>query len=248
MICAFHIPAAEPGTQSASHETGARSSNRPAFSWDTVLRALSVHKPTAWTDDEYARIARYDFLQTNYKNEAMAEQVKEFNPKIIIVGYKNLVVHYKPLGPPKGPAVRDGFTYTREFQHANVWLDLTKREGRVTWTASYPEATALSPRNGDNQVAAGALPCTMTFDRPITKSTCTISLYRLGDRKLMASVPVESDAVTTPDEKTVEVSFPITTEPKTGYSIVLSKGALRDRDDMIFLGMPMLGQWKFVTR
>ena len=495
MICAGQIPAAVTEPQGAALETGARSSNWPAFSWDTVPRALSVHKPTAWTDDEYARIARYDFLQTNYKNQEMAEQVKEFNPNITILGYKNLVVHYegtkdlvfrdhpdwflhtdgtpelhgkgankhplydlrrsetrdywvqevdrilkipvfdgifidgyakvnghpaveratgqsppvdyvagyrlmmdehlkrsaglgkirignylranypdaavpevlknldgsylewfdhyvkladhlhsyeeylatgiqavqqvaqagkvimlrlkaeddrdvkvtedeadpeapgnipglyknfeyklaiflicaerysyfayqgspkvtkdvqlwapdfpefhKPLGPPKGPAIRDGFTYTREFQHARVWLDLTKREGHITWTASYPEATALTPRNGDNQVAAGALPCTMTFDRPITKSTGTISLYRLSDRKLLASVPVESDAVTIPDEKTVAVKFPITTEPGTEYSIMVSKGALRDRDGMIFLGMPVLGQWKFVTR
>lgn len=495
LICACHISAADAEPRSALPEADPRPSIWPAFSWDTVPRATSVHKPTAWTDDEYARIARYDFLQTNYKNEAMAEQVKKFNPAITIVGYKNLVVHYegttdpmfqehpdwfvhtdgkpelhgrgrnkhpmydlrrpevrdywveeadrilripafdgifidgyakvnghpaveratgqsppvdyiagyrlmmdehlkrsaglgkirignylranypdaavpevlknldgsylewfdhyvklsdhlhsyeeylaagiaavqkvaqagkvivlhlkaeddrdikvtddeadpaapgnisglyknfeyklaiflicaepcsyfqyqgdhkvtkdvqmwapdfpefhRPLGSPKGPAVRDGFTYTREFQHANVWLDLTKREGRITWTASYPEATALSPRNGDNQVAAGSLPCTMTFDRPITKSTGTISLCRLSDRKLMASVPVESDAVTSPDEKTVTVNFSITTEPKTKYSIMVSKGALRDRDGMIFLGMPVLGQWKFVTR
>jgi hypothetical protein len=495
MICAFSISAAEPGPQSASMETGARESIRPGFSWDTVPRATSVHKPTAWTDDEYSRIARYDFLQTNYKNEAMAIQVKEFNPAITIVGYKNLVVHYegtkdpmvqehpdwflqtdgkpelhgrgrnkhplydlrrpevreywvreadrilripvfdgifidgyakvmgygaveratgqsppadyragyrllmeehvkrsaglgkirignylranfadaavpevlnnldgsylewfdhyvkladhlrsyeeylaagiqavqqvaqagkvimlrlkaeddrdvkvtedeadpeapgnitglyknfeyklaiflicaerysyfayqgspkvtkdvqlwapdfaefhKPLGPPKGPAVRDGFRYTREFQHARVWLDLSQREGRITWTASYPEVTALSPRHGDNAVSAGSLPCLITFDRPVTKATGTIGLYRLRDRKLLASVPVESDAVTSPDEKSVAVSFPIATEPKTEYSIVVSKGSLHDRDGMIFLGMPVLGQWKFVTR
>lgn len=495
MVCACQIPAAVTEPQGASLESGSRSSIRPAFSWDTVPRAIAIHKPSRWTDDEYSRIARYDFLQTSYKNQEMAEQVKEFNPKITILGYKNLVVHYegtkdqvfrdhpdwflhtggkpelhgkganrhpfydlrrpeardhwvqevdrilkipvfdgifidgyakvnghlaveratsqsppvdyiagyrlmmdehlkrsagmgkirignylranypdaavpevlknldgsylewfdhyvklaehlhsyeeylaagiaavqkvaqagkvivlhlkaeddrdikvtddeadpaapgnisglyknfeyklaiflicaepysyfqyqgdhkvtkdvqmwapdfpefhKPLGPPKGRAVRDGFTYTREFQHARVWLDLTKREGRITWTASYPEAAALSPRNGDNQVEAGSLPCTMTFDRPITKASGTISLHRLRDRKLLASVPVASDAVTILDEKTVAVKFPITTEPKTEYSIVVSKGALRDRDGMIFLGMPVMGQWMFVTR
>lgn len=41
--------------------------------------------------------------------------------------------YHKPLGPPKGPAVKNGYTYTREFQHAGVRLDLVKREGRITW-------------------------------------------------------------------------------------------------------------------
>lgn len=39
----------------------------------------------------------------------------------------------KPLGPPAGPAVRKGFTYTRKFQHADVWLDIKKRQGKITW-------------------------------------------------------------------------------------------------------------------
>jgi len=39
----------------------------------------------------------------------------------------------KPLGPPAGPAVRKGSTYTRQFQHADVWLDISKRQGRITW-------------------------------------------------------------------------------------------------------------------
>ena len=488
--------AADTASQGAPLQTASQPSVRqPALSWDTVPRALAVHKPNAWTAEDYARIARYDFLQTNYKNQAMAEQVKKFNPNITIIGYKNLVVYYegtkdplfrdhpdwflhtggkpelhgagakrhplndlrkpetreawvqevdrilkipafdgilldgyakvthhpnveratgqsppvdyiagyhqmmdehvkrsaglgkirignylranypdcavpevmkyldgsylewfdhyvkladhlqsyeeylaagiqavqqvaqagkvivlhlraeddrdiqvtddgadpreagnisgiyknleyklsiflicaeahsyfqyqgthnatkeyqmwapdfpefrKPLGPPKGPAVRNGFTYTREFQHASVRLDLTKRQGRITWTASYPEATALSPRHGDDQVAAGALSCKIAFDRPITKGTGVISLYRLHDRKLLSSVPVESDAVTCPDDRTVALTFPTNVEPKTEYSCVVSKGAVRDGDGMIYLGMPVLGQWKFVAR
>ncbi len=39
----------------------------------------------------------------------------------------------KPLGPPKGPAKRDGYRYTREFEHASVSVDLTKQEGVVRW-------------------------------------------------------------------------------------------------------------------
>lgn len=37
------------------------------------------------------------------------------------------------LGPPLGDAIREGWTYTREFEHARVWVDLEKREGRITW-------------------------------------------------------------------------------------------------------------------
>ena len=39
----------------------------------------------------------------------------------------------KPLGAPKGPAVKVGYTYTREFEHASVWLDIESKKGRVTW-------------------------------------------------------------------------------------------------------------------
>ena len=45
----------------------------------------------------------------------------------------NFPEFHKPLGPPKAPAVRNGFTYTREFEHASVRLDLVKRQGRISW-------------------------------------------------------------------------------------------------------------------
>lgn len=38
-----------------------------------------------------------------------------------------------PLGPPKGPAFQDGTTYTREFEHASVFLDIEKSEAKMTW-------------------------------------------------------------------------------------------------------------------
>jgi hypothetical protein len=39
----------------------------------------------------------------------------------------------RPLGPPKGPAVRNGYTYTREFEYANVFLDIEQEEAEITW-------------------------------------------------------------------------------------------------------------------
>ncbi|MBI5686605.1 MAG: hypothetical protein HZC54_16170 [Verrucomicrobia bacterium] len=39
----------------------------------------------------------------------------------------------RPLGAPKGPAVRDGYVYTREFAHASVRMDIEKQTGVVEW-------------------------------------------------------------------------------------------------------------------
>ena len=154
----------------------------------------------------------------------------------------------KPLGAPKGPAVKQGFTYTREFEHASVWLDLTKRQGRITWKASYLEAKVLTPRHGSDQVPTNAFQCRIEFDRPVKKGSGTISLYRLGDRKKLASVPVESDAVTEQDGRVVVIQFPVQLKDKTRYSITVEKGAFGDRDGLKFLGFPMLGEWMFTTR
>jgi hypothetical protein len=154
----------------------------------------------------------------------------------------------KPLGPPKGPAVKNGFTYTRQFQYASVWLDLAKRQGRITWKASYPEPKTLSPQNGDDKVAPGEFQCTVTFDRPIQKGDGVISLFRMSDRQRLASVPVDSDAVTSHGDRTAVIQFPTRLEPHTQYSISVAKGAFRDGDGLVFLGTPVLGEWKFTTR
>ncbi|MFC1596482.1 putative glycoside hydrolase [Planctomycetota bacterium] len=39
----------------------------------------------------------------------------------------------RPLGPPNGPAVREGHLYRRTFQHADVYLDIGERQGKITW-------------------------------------------------------------------------------------------------------------------
>ena len=40
---------------------------------------------------------------------------------------------HKPLGEPKGDAAKDGWIYTRSFEHAEVWVDLSKRTARIDW-------------------------------------------------------------------------------------------------------------------
>jgi len=39
----------------------------------------------------------------------------------------------RPLGPPKGEATWDGFSATREFDHASVWVDLAAKMARIDW-------------------------------------------------------------------------------------------------------------------
>ena len=39
----------------------------------------------------------------------------------------------RPLGLPKGPALRDGYTYTREFTHVSVQLDIENETAHIVW-------------------------------------------------------------------------------------------------------------------
>jgi len=39
----------------------------------------------------------------------------------------------KPLGEPNGQAVRDGWQYTREFEHCKVWVDLETKQATIDW-------------------------------------------------------------------------------------------------------------------
>jgi len=39
----------------------------------------------------------------------------------------------KPLGPPKGEAIRKGWTFRREFAHASVYVDLRDKTARIDW-------------------------------------------------------------------------------------------------------------------
>ncbi len=42
----------------------------------------------------------------------------------------------RPLGPPKGPATKDGHRYSRSFQHATVQLDIRNRTASIQWQVS----------------------------------------------------------------------------------------------------------------
>ena len=43
---------------------------------------------------------------------------------------------HKPLGAPKGAYIRtdpNGWEFTREFEHASVWLDTEKGKAKISW-------------------------------------------------------------------------------------------------------------------
>jgi len=46
---------------------------------------------------------------------------------------KDIPEFNRPLGAPKGAAVKSGWIYTREFEHARVWLDLESEKAEVIW-------------------------------------------------------------------------------------------------------------------
>ena len=39
----------------------------------------------------------------------------------------------KPLGPPEGDAVQEGWTFKREFEHASVFVDLDNSTAKIDW-------------------------------------------------------------------------------------------------------------------
>ncbi|GHC46844.1 putative glycoside hydrolase [Roseibacillus persicicus] len=39
----------------------------------------------------------------------------------------------RPLGPPQGPATRDGYRFSRDFAHASVRLDVESEEAKIIW-------------------------------------------------------------------------------------------------------------------
>ncbi|MCH6258623.1 putative glycoside hydrolase family 15 protein [Puniceicoccaceae bacterium K14] len=49
------------------------------------------------------------------------------------VWLKDFPEYSKRLGPPKGPANRDGNIYERMFEHVSVWLDIENEEARIEW-------------------------------------------------------------------------------------------------------------------
>ena len=46
---------------------------------------------------------------------------------------KELPEFSRPLGAPKGPAVKTGWTYRRDFEHASVMVDIKNEVAEIDW-------------------------------------------------------------------------------------------------------------------
>jgi hypothetical protein len=56
-----------------------------------------------------------------------------YNAKTSKVWMKRHPEFDRPLGEPQGPALRNGYVYSREFVHAAVRLDLESHTGEIVW-------------------------------------------------------------------------------------------------------------------
>ncbi|NRD20709.1 hypothetical protein HNV08_11670 [Winogradskyella eckloniae] len=56
-----------------------------------------------------------------------------YNTKTSAVWLKTFPQYEKKLGDPKGYAKRDGYIYTRSFEHLDVWLDIKNKKAELNW-------------------------------------------------------------------------------------------------------------------
>jgi hypothetical protein len=68
--------------------------------------------------EKHSYFLAHDSYLANKKNKVWMKRPAEFD---------------RPLGAPKGPAVQDGYIYTREFAHAKVRLDIENEVGEIEW-------------------------------------------------------------------------------------------------------------------
>jgi len=101
-----------------------------------------------------ANEARTDEIRTGLKNEQASDRRFQYILALFLVcaeknsyfcphdGYdakksklwmKPFPEFERPLGEPKGPAVRAGYTYTREFEHVSVCVDIEQKTARIDW-------------------------------------------------------------------------------------------------------------------
>jgi hypothetical protein len=50
----------------------------------------------------------------------------------------------RPLGPPLGDPVRDGYVYTRSYEHVDVRVDISTGEARLAWDSVDTDADGMS--------------------------------------------------------------------------------------------------------
>ena len=88
-------------------------------------------------DSADATQARFDYLLAMFlicaEEHSYFNAHDSYNAKASKVWLKRPAAYDRPLGEPKGPAVRKGYIYTRKFAHASVRLDIEREVGRIVW-------------------------------------------------------------------------------------------------------------------
>ena len=121
-IVAMTLGLGESGVSDGVDETHKRIDDLSAISQDELQYKLALFLVCA---EKYS----YLFLNDGYCVDSRGKN----NVCQSGLWLKSLPEYKKPLGAPKGPATRDGYIYTREFEHARVWLDIENDQGKVTW-------------------------------------------------------------------------------------------------------------------
>ena len=140
----------------------------PAFSWETVPVGFHFGKTDSLMTAEEARFvashasficlekghATRQFKTTEEGIEQEAQQLKKYNPNMIVIFFWNTFLDYsiynwgyrmengclewypefdRQLGEPAGAMVKEDWTLSREFEHASVWVNLETREADIKW-------------------------------------------------------------------------------------------------------------------
>tara|TARA_R110000850_G_scaffold145753_4_gene267964 strand:+ start:3271 stop:4446 length:1176 start_codon:yes stop_codon:yes gene_type:complete len=68
-----------------------------------------------------------------YPHDGFVVRAKGHGEQINRTWMHDFPIFKKRLGPPKGPAIKEGYLYTREFEHCSVWLDIEQEQGKLSW-------------------------------------------------------------------------------------------------------------------
>ena len=123
-IIAMTLGIGDGGVSNDIDETHARVDDLSEISQDKLHYQLALFLVCA---EKYS----YLFLNDGYCVDSKGRGKKKVCESGLWL--KSLPEYQKPLGPPAGPAVREGYIYTRDFEHASVWLDIENSQGKVTW-------------------------------------------------------------------------------------------------------------------
>jgi len=155
IVCYLAAFAAElPAQESGRTPAGDRDNPRPTypeFSWDRVPLYMHIRKATSYTDEEIAFIAKFPLITFEKANGHQdhgsveegtliaARAVKKVNPKVKILYYRNVFVHYgnyaanEGLERIPGALLRDEKGNSKLVRNRVEAYDLSNSDLRTWW-------------------------------------------------------------------------------------------------------------------